>query len=234
MAYFHRKLFSLTKHAKFSLGSSGYILKEAVFSSKQCTDMNNVLSDVCSENTYKIRDVLRKIPELLPLIHKQLRSLLGPTQIVRSVLFRKPASNNWKVPWHQDVCTQVNTQLDLLDYGPWSTKENVIHVQPPVHIMQSMLSCRIHLSPCQANDGPLRVIAGSHRKGYIPFKGLSDFDCAGSTPIICNRGDVLFFSPLLLHSSTPVTSTADRCVLHLELTNHSFDNGLTWAWTYSL
>ncbi|MBI5175430.1 MAG: hypothetical protein SFV17_00300 [Candidatus Obscuribacter sp.] len=54
-----------------------------------------------------------------------------PALPVRAILFDKTPAANWYVTWHQDLSIPVKERHDIAGYGPWSTKEGVLHVQPP-------------------------------------------------------------------------------------------------------
>jgi ectoine hydroxylase-related dioxygenase (phytanoyl-CoA dioxygenase family) len=76
-----------------------------------------------------------------------------------------------------------------------------------------MLTLRIHLDSVSEENGPLRVIAGSHRSE----EGAPE-DERAMQAILCQRGDVLAMRPLLTHSSgnSAPGTLRHRRVLHLE------------------
>jgi hypothetical protein len=76
-----------------------------------------------------------------------------------------------------------------------------------------MLTLRIHLDEMTMENGPLRVMPGTHHAG----KATNDLGC-GMKTILARRGDVLAMRPLLSHgSSDPIPGTnRHRRVLHLE------------------
>ena len=86
---------------------------------------------------------------------------------VRGILFDKIPDANWKVPWHQDVTIAVRERVEIDGFGPWSTKADVLHVQPPAAILERMLTVRLHLDPCGEENGALRVLPRSHTHGKI-------------------------------------------------------------------
>src|SRR5436305_11656262 len=61
---------------------------------------------------------------------------------VRAIYFDKSAENNWAVAWHQDLTIAVQEHIDVPGYGPWSAKDGVVHVQPPVEILEQMITVR--------------------------------------------------------------------------------------------
>jgi ectoine hydroxylase-related dioxygenase (phytanoyl-CoA dioxygenase family) len=80
------------------------------------------------------------------------------------------------------------------------------------------LAARIHLDDCGPDDGALRVIPGSHRRGVIPESELAAIVAHG--PVVelhAPRGAILLMHPLLVHSSARATQATQRRVLHIEL-----------------
>ena len=94
--------------------------------------------------------------------------LLGKESFaVRRILFNKTPDANWKVVWHQNRMIAVRKRKSVADFGPWSIKGGVQHVQPPASLMSKMIAIRLHLDESRESNGPLRVIPGSHRDGYL-------------------------------------------------------------------
>ena len=93
---------------------------------------------------------------------------------VRAIFFDKTRDANWKVIWHQDLTVAVQQRIDLLGYGPWTDKAGVPHVQPPVDILEHMLAIRIHLDPCGDDNGPVRVLDGTHRLGRLTPQAIDE------------------------------------------------------------
>src|SRR5262245_42517408 len=77
---------------------------------------------------------------------------------VRGIRFDKTPVANWKVSWHQDLTIAVKERREVADYGPWSEKAGVTHVQPPSQILEAMLAFRLHIDESAAANGPLRVL----------------------------------------------------------------------------
>jgi hypothetical protein len=149
--------------------------------------------------------------------------------VVRSILFDKTAETNWHVAWHQDLSICVKERHDLPGFGAWSVKEGIQHVQPPVEIMSRMLTLRLHLDECAEDNGPLRVIPGSHRHGRISSDEIKTW--SGKGPIVAcaaGRGGAVIIKPLLLHSSLPATHPHHRRVLHIEFASEPLPKPLEW------
>lgn len=184
-----------------------------------------------------VRRVLAKEPRLRSLVENgPVRELLsslggGDVRVVRSILFNKNAQTNWLVPWHQDPTIAVAERVDLPGFLNWNTKDGELHCQPPIALLERMFTVRIHLDQCGVESGPLRVIAGSHRRGLLSRDEIDR--CAEEGQVVealTERGGVAVMTPLSVHSSPKATSTnARRRVLHLECATEALPHGLQWA-----
>ncbi len=185
---------------------------------------------VCQQSP-SIVDVVAHSP-VLPL----LRSLAGPTaRIVRSILFDKTPETNWLVPWHQDALIAVAERRDVPGFGPWSIKEGEPHCRPPIEVLESLVTIRIHLDACPADAGPLRGVIGSHRLGVLrddaveaeALRAASEGRILEATT---GLGGVVVMSPLTIHSSPKATRTIGRRrVLHLDCSAMELPDGLAWG-----
>jgi ectoine hydroxylase-related dioxygenase (phytanoyl-CoA dioxygenase family) len=155
---------------------------------------------------------------------------LGPNCFaVRGILFDKTPAANWKVAWHQDLTIAVQERRDVTGFGPWSEKDGVPHVQPPVSLLERMVAVRVHLDDCGPGNGPVRVIPRSHRVGRL-LPDAVDAWKAGHDAVGCvvPRGGILAFRTLTLHASSAATVPAHRRVVHLEFAADPLPGGLTW------
>lgn len=150
--------------------------------------------------------------------------------VARSILFDKTPGANWKVAWHQDLTIAVLEKRDVPGFGPWSVKRGVIHVQPPVAVLERMITLRIHLDECDESNGALRVIPGSHRGGRLATTEIAAWR-ERVPEVTCGvpRGSILVMRPLLLHASSPALRPAHRRVIHLEFAASKLPSGLKWA-----
>jgi Phytanoyl-CoA dioxygenase (PhyH) len=158
-------------------------------------------------------------------------ALSGPAFPFRATLFDKSAQANWLVSWHQDTVLPVVARLDAPGWGPWTTKAGVLHAIAPAPALERVIALRIHLDDSTADNGPLRVLPGSHGHGVLSDAAI-DRRVASFAPVTClaERGDVLLMRPLLLHASSKGTSAAPRRVLHVEYaTDRTLPGGLTLA-----
>lgn len=149
---------------------------------------------------------------------------------VRAILFDKTDGANWGVPWHQDLAIAVAERIDTSGFGPWSVKEGIVHVQPPHHILANMITVRLHLDDCAADNGALRVLPGSHTEGELSAEAMADW-AAGQEPVTCEipKGGALLMRPLLLHASSPAKNPSHRRVLHVDYAAIDLPNGLKWS-----
>jgi ectoine hydroxylase-related dioxygenase (phytanoyl-CoA dioxygenase family) len=149
--------------------------------------------------------------------------------VTRAILFDKTAQANWNVSWHQDTTIAVRAKVDAPGFGPWSVKAGVQHVQPPADVLESMLTVRLHLDDCGDENGPLRVIPGSHTHGILESEELQRIRTSReSFACTAKAGDALLMRPLLLHASSPAKAPAHRRVLHLEWAAATLPFGLEW------
>jgi hypothetical protein len=155
---------------------------------------------------------------------------LGPrARPVRAIFFDKSPAANWLVPWHQDVTLAVDGPMDVPGFGPWSRKDGISHVQAPAEWLARMVTVRLHFDECDASNGALRVIPGSHRYGRLDADRIAALKTA--TPeVLCAAaaGDALLMRPLLLHASSKSMSGRRRRILHIEYCSGSLPTGMTW------
>jgi ectoine hydroxylase-related dioxygenase (phytanoyl-CoA dioxygenase family) len=148
---------------------------------------------------------------------------------VRALFFDKTPEANWKVVWHQDLTIPTREQMEVTGYGPWSEKGGVPHVQPPVEVLEHMLALRLHLDPCGSDNGPVRVIDGTHRFGRLSAEMIDRFRAEQiSCECLAKEGALLAFRPLLLHASSPATRPAHRRVIHIEYAERPLAAPLAW------
>jgi ectoine hydroxylase-related dioxygenase (phytanoyl-CoA dioxygenase family) len=147
---------------------------------------------------------------------------------VRGIFFNKTEEANWKVVWHQDLTIAIRERRDAAGFGPWTKKAGVWHVQPPANIMSGMLAIRLHLDESAIDNGPLRVIPGSHREGRLSMEQIASYEKNECVTCTVPQGGALMMNPLLLHSSSACETQKPRRVIHLEFANSNLPFGLDW------
>lgn len=135
---------------------------------------------------------------------------------VQAIAFDKTVSANWKVTWHQDLMFPFARPVSAEGYALASIKKGVSYARPPVEVLERMLAVRLHLDVCDANNGPLRVAPGSHRRGIIPSAEIDEHVATGGELVcLADAGEMLLMRPLLLHASSPAKEPRHRRVLHI-------------------
>jgi ectoine hydroxylase-related dioxygenase (phytanoyl-CoA dioxygenase family) len=83
---------------------------------------------------------------------------------------------------------------------------------------------------CGPDNGPLKIIPGSHRLGCLPVREVLDLS-ARDEPMSClaGTGDVLAMRALTVHASDPARVPAHRRVLHLDFSTTALPSPLEWA-----
>ncbi|MCI0333446.1 MAG: phytanoyl-CoA dioxygenase family protein [Planctomycetes bacterium] len=147
-----------------------------------------------------------QVPPLTQLLPHVLGSDYG---LVRVLFFDKPPTQSWALPWHKDFAIAVkNNQLPSSHFSKPTTKAGVQHVEAPEWLLQKMLSLRLHLDDVTLENGPLKVLPGSHRGD----------ESQPAKTILAKAGDVLAIRPLVSHCSNKShpDTTRHRRLLHME------------------
>jgi ectoine hydroxylase-related dioxygenase (phytanoyl-CoA dioxygenase family) len=135
----------------------------------------------------------------------------------RATLFDKSPQNNWLVVWHQDTALPLRNRCDVSGWGSWSVKAGIIYAHAPAAALSRVIALRLHFDDSDAENGPLRVIPGSHALGVLSDSDVQQL-VAQSQPVDCivPTGGVLAMRPLILHASSKAESDRPRRVLHIE------------------
>ena len=79
-----------------------------------------------------------------------------------------------------------------------------------------LLAIRLHVDESGIDNGPLRVIAGSHRKGRLSAEQIASWNKETAVTCTVPKGGALVMRPLLLHASSSCVVPKSRRVIHLE------------------
>jgi len=155
---------------------------------------------------------------------------LGPAaRPVRAIWFDKSPANNWALGWHQDRTIAVRARADIPGYGPWSTKQGLLHVEPPFAVLDSMVTVRIHLDPVLEDNAPLLVAPGSHRLGRVPEAEIAKAVAAcGTVTCVAESGDIWAYHTPILHASATSSASGHRRVLQVDYTTFDLPSPLEW------
>jgi hypothetical protein len=143
---------------------------------------------------------------------------VGPKPVAfRATLFEKSRTNNWLVGWHQDKTLPLRSRNNQSEWGPWSLKSGVLHAQAPSWALETVVALRVHLDDSTTQNGPLRVIPGTHAGGVLTDEEIPRI-ARDATAVDCvvPAGGVVAMRPLLLHASTKASDGNPRRVLQIE------------------
>jgi hypothetical protein len=220
--------------ARRSLDDDGFAVLGGVFTANECDEL---LTGIAASpfahgaGSRQLLDLpvvagvacrLRRVPRIADLMPLN-------AVAVQCTLFSKDSPSNWSVGPHQDLSIPVAACEDSPGWSGWSRKEAIWFAQAPVAVLERMVAIRLQLDPADAESGPLRVLAGSHRVGRWSSSTLSGVDAAQLAPCIVDHGGVLVMKPLLVHASRRATSDTPRRVLHFLYAAPELPNGMRWA-----
>lgn len=201
----------------------GFALIPSVFSAKEISGVGDVLAGSRLHHTragirHAMRDPLvARFANSRPLLDLASEVLEGVAVPFRATLFDKSPNSNWLVVWHQDTALPLREQRQCPGWGPWSIKDGVCYAHAPASALERVVALRVHLDDSLAENGPLRVLPGSHSTGVLDDAEIHKLASA-STPLDCRmeKGGILAMRPLVVHSSSKSRSEARRRVLHIE------------------
>jgi hypothetical protein len=226
--------------------TAGFVIVPAVFGKEETSNLVRDLISAISGSAaqcaairsreggvYAARNVLALWPPAAKIwrqspLPEMLAALLGPNYgLVRVLYFDKPPERTWSLPWHKDLTIAVrdNTRPSSRFTKP-TRKAGVPHVEAPQELLEAMVILRIHLDDMIEENGPLKVIPGSHHSG----KAMQMGEVPPRT-ILVDQGDILLIRPLVAHSS--VCSHPDtkrhRRILHCEFAaSPNLPDGYAW------
>ena len=113
-------------------------------------------------------------------------------------------------------------------FGPWTVKPGQFAVQPPLSILEDNFTVRLHLDNTTIQNGALKVVPGSHRKGIYR---TGDMNWSSENEVTCEvpAGGMMLMKPLLLHSSSRSTNNQQRRVIHIEFSRQTLPAPLRWS-----
>ncbi|OQP65971.1 phytanoyl-CoA dioxygenase [Niastella vici] len=232
----------LTFPYKQALQQEGYAIIDNVFNEEEVAGIVEAINNIDTSGTafrktsdlYAIRRFIKEVPAMAPLLfNSRMQAIIDQLfgndySLVKSIYFDKPGQSNWFVAYHQDLTISADQKMQLEGYEQWTVKNDQFAVQPPLSLLENIFTIRIHLDDTDENNGALKIVPGSHRKGiYRP----ETIDWSREKEVICKvpRGGVMIMQPLLLHASNRTVNNNKRRVIHLEFSNQQLPNGLQWA-----
>jgi ectoine hydroxylase-related dioxygenase (phytanoyl-CoA dioxygenase family) len=146
------------------------------------------------------------------------RRVLGNSALpFKATMFDKSPTANWLVAWHQDTALPLKQQCDIPEWGPWSVKDGVTYAHAPASALGKILALRVHLDDSTLENGPLRVLPGTHELGVMTDNAIHELSTK-IQPVECPvaQGGVLAMRPLIVHASSKSLVDYPRRVLHIE------------------
>jgi ectoine hydroxylase-related dioxygenase (phytanoyl-CoA dioxygenase family) len=218
--------------AALELDRDGAAIVPGVLSSNECGAVTQALQTLPRSGAGS-RSLLTQ-PGCIALarrLHDALAAHLPRDHVaVQCTYFEKSTALNWLVTLHQDLSIPVSTRTDAPGWSGWSEKEGQLFAQPPVGVLEQSIAVRLHLDVCGSDDGPLRVVPGSHRFGRLgDDEAIRLRADAGEVVCTAEPGDALLLRPLLLHASSKATGRSPRRVLHFVFGPPTLPDGLAWA-----
>lgn len=205
----------------------------AVFDDVFEDESQSVLARSSRGHVYAARNLIDSIPEvktvwqvdpMLTLLREVLGDGLG---LVRALFFDKPPERTWNLPWHKDTSIAVKDHSGKSSkFSRPTIKAGVPHVISSDEVLRQMLTLRIHLDEVTDENGPLRVIPGSHVASDSVGVGVDR-----AFTVHAGAGDVLAMRPLLSHASgaSLEATSRHRRILHLEFASYEIlPDGYQW------
>jgi ectoine hydroxylase-related dioxygenase (phytanoyl-CoA dioxygenase family) len=160
------------------------------------------------------------------------REILGGEAFpFRATLFDKSPTANWLVVWHQDTALPLRERRETPGWGPWSVKDGVNYAHAPANALTQVLALRVHLDDSTADNGPLRVLPGTHTLGVLTDDAIHELSTqVAAVDCLVPRGGVLAMRPLIVHASSKSLVQNPRRVLHIEYSaSEAMTDGLELA-----
>jgi ectoine hydroxylase-related dioxygenase (phytanoyl-CoA dioxygenase family) len=123
----------------------------------------------------------------------------------------------------------VRERRETAGFGPWSVKDGIPHVAPPISVLEGLVTLRLHLDDCDEDNAPLKVAQGSHRLGLVPADEAA-IEANRLQVLVCHAkaGDVWAYSTLILHASERSRTAGRRRVLQIDYAAAALPEGLEW------
>jgi ectoine hydroxylase-related dioxygenase (phytanoyl-CoA dioxygenase family) len=220
-----------------SLENHGFVTIENVLDDRTIAilidDLANLPIKVASRGVYGVRNLLNLSPKINEFSKSKIvkniveTHLGGDAKLVRAIFFDKTPDANWKVPWHQDLTIAVRERIDTDGFKVWTVKDKVPHVQPPIAILEKMITLRFHLDDADETNGALKVIPKSHKFGRLNATEIEVLKSKGMVKFgKAKRGDCFLMKPLVVHSSSEGSEPRHRRVIHFEFSVAELPTGL--------
>lgn len=212
------------------------IVKEFISENWRSTILKEIENSDVSTEISGVRNINKKLKSVAEYLNstefKEKASFFVPVnaQLVRAILFNKSPESNWFVTWHQDKTVSVSSKFEKFGWGAWSVKEGALHVQPPLAVLEGMITIRVHLDSTPKENGCLKVIPNSHKLGILNPEQINEVVASGQVHFCAaEQGAALIMRPHLLHASSKSSEPSNRRVLHFEFSNWQLPSAVCWG-----
>jgi ectoine hydroxylase-related dioxygenase (phytanoyl-CoA dioxygenase family) len=206
-----------------AVGDAGFAILPALFSQEY---LDQLLQEIDESMPRRSRAGVRHALSISPVaslarqpqLMELAREVLGPDAFpFRATLFDKSPAANWLVVWHQDTALPLRQRIDLPGWGPWSVKDGIDYAHAPSTALTQVLALRVSCDDSTAENGPLRVLPGTHMLGVLNDDTLHDLSTRfGPVDCVVPKGGVVAMRPLVVHASSKSQNEMPRRVLHIE------------------
>jgi ectoine hydroxylase-related dioxygenase (phytanoyl-CoA dioxygenase family) len=204
-------------------GDAGYALHEAVI---PAAEIQALLAQIDALSIPRSRAGARHVLDCPPvsMVARDARLLSiasewldAPALPFKATLFDKNPASNWLVAWHQDTALPMVAQVSRQGWGPWSNKDGIQYAHAPADALRHVVALRLHLDDSDADNGPLRVLPGTHDLGVLTDAQVHEYARCIEPRVCCVRaGGVVAMRPLIIHASSKSRHSNPRRVLHIE------------------
>ncbi|MCJ8278767.1 MAG: phytanoyl-CoA dioxygenase family protein [Rivularia sp. ALOHA_DT_140] len=220
-----------------SFQKQGFEIITNFISTEKCKYLISEIEDKFNSfDNYAIRNIDKKINSIACfalstyLLNSANYYLNANPILVSAIYFNKTINTNWSVTWHQDKTIAVDKRVELPGYKTWTIKDKINYVQPPLTVLENIVTFRIHLDAASKINGCLKVIPGTHKLGILSQSEINKIK--NTYPqVACevDAGDLIVMRPYILHSSQKSSVPKNRRVLHLEYSSIKLPEPLAWA-----
>jgi hypothetical protein len=118
----------------------------------------------------------------------------------KATLFHKSPETNWLITWHQDTALPLSEKQETPAGDQGQLKKALPYAHAPATALEKVVALRLHLDDSTSENGPLRVVPGTHRKGVLSDKEVEAI-VGGAAPIACvvPKGGLIVMRPLAIH-----------------------------------
>jgi len=206
------------------LNTDGHQIIPSLFESTEVDRLLHLIQVNSYNDGFGVREFLPNNPEIVeelrgaPIFGRLLREHLNNPICVRSIYFDKPPKANWVVGWHQDLTINLRSLPKTDGWQNARTLKDRVVAQPPLSLLEKIVTIRIHLDDTDHTNGALRVVPGVHKKGIIRTDDPT-LETLIKAVVTCAvpRGGAMLMKPLTLHASRRTKDAAlPRRVIHLE------------------